>query len=135
MIVSQVRSKIGISFGRDTTRSGGRALDFYASQVIFLAKLTTLVRTIQNTKRPSGIRLKAKVDKLKVGGFPFRESEFNIKFGYGIDDEESCESYLKKAKVKFKEDLSTEQLHQLVEQHWMEVETSLLPATKKYNIK
>lgn len=133
MIVSQVRSKIGISFGRDTTRSGGRALDFYASQVIYLAKLKTLVRTTHNSKRPTGIRLKAKVDKLKVGGFPFREAEFNIKFGYGIDDEEACESYLRNSKVRFKEDLPVGQLHRMVEQHWMEVETSLLPVRPKYS--
>ena len=134
MIVSQVRSKIGISFGRDTTRSGGRALDFYASQVIFLAKISTLTKIAHNTKRPSGIRIKAKVDKLKVGGFPFREAEFNIKFGYGIDDFQACESYLKQSKVKFKEDLPIEQLHRLVEEHWMEVETSLLPKQKKYDV-
>lgn len=134
MIVSQVRSKIGISFGRDTTRSGGRALDFYSSQTLFLAKLKTLVKTSHNTKRPTGIRIRAKVDKLKVGGFPFRESEFNIKFGYGIDDEESCESYLKNVKVKFEEGASLPQLHRLVERHWMEVETSLLPTKPKYNI-
>lgn len=134
LIVSQVRSKIGISFGRDTTRSGGRALDFYASQVLFLAKLSTLVKTVQGQKRPSGIRLRAKVDKLKVGGFPFREAEFNIKFGYGIDDEEACETYLRKAKVKFGEDASMGKLHRMVEQHWMEIETSLLPKKKKYDL-
>jgi RecA/RadA recombinase len=133
-IVSQVRSKIGISFGRDTTRSGGRALDFYASQVLFLAKLKTLQRTVKGMKRPDGIALRAKVDKLKVGGFPFREADFNIKFGYGIDDEQACEEYLRKAKVKFTDDDSMGKLRKLVEKHWMEIETSLLPPKKKYDL-
>jgi recombination protein RecA len=134
LIVSQVRSKIGISFGRDTTRSGGRALDFYASQVLFLAKLGTLVKTVQNSKRPTGVRLKGKVDKLKVGGFPFREAEFNIRFGYGIDDLDACRTYLKQGKVPYKESDPIEDLHAMVESHWYKVETSLLPEKKKYEV-
>jgi recombination protein RecA len=34
LIVSQVRDKIGAMFGAKHTRTGGRALDFYASQVL-----------------------------------------------------------------------------------------------------
>jgi len=131
MIVSQVRSRIGITFGRGTTRSGGRALDFYASQVLYLAKMGTLVKTIRGAKWATGIKIRAKVDKLKVGGSPFRESDFNIKFSFGIDDEKSCEEYLKKAKVKA--DDSYKQMQDQVRLHWTAVETELLPERPKYS--
>lgn len=131
IIVSQVRSKIGISFGRDTTRSGGRALDFYATHVLFLARLGSIVKTANGMKRPIGIRVKAKVDKNKVG-LPFREAEFVVRFGYGIDDEEACLAYLKQAKVPHKDTDPLPTLHKLVEDHWWATEQKLLPTKPKY---
>ncbi len=44
MIVSQVRENIGVTFGEKYTRSGGKALDFYASQILCLPKLVSLKR-------------------------------------------------------------------------------------------
>jgi len=85
IIVSQVRSAIGVKFGRKTTRSGGRALDFYASQIIYLAQKGALSRTARGQKRATGIVIKVKCDKSKVG-LPFRDCEFPILFGFGIDD-------------------------------------------------
>jgi recombination protein RecA len=85
MIISQVRDNIGVTFGSKTTRSGGRALDFYASQVLFLAQVATLRKTISKVVRPIGITVKGKCTKNKIG-LPLRECEFDIKFGYGVDD-------------------------------------------------
>lgn len=85
IIISQVRDNIGVTFGRKTTRSGGRALDFYASQVLYLAQIKTLKKTIKGVDRAVGVRIKAKCDKNKIG-LPFRECEMNIRFNYGIDD-------------------------------------------------
>jgi recombination protein RecA len=85
MIISQVRDNIGVTFGRKHTRSGGRALDFYASQILYLAHLKTLKRTMRKVERVVGVRVRAKVDKNKIG-LPLRECEFPIRFGYGIDD-------------------------------------------------
>ncbi len=84
-IVSQVRDNIGAMFGEKHKRSGGKALDFYASQVWWLAHIGMLKRTINKVQRPYGIELKAKVKKNKVG-MPFRECEFTFEFGFGIND-------------------------------------------------
>src|SRR5258708_1501143 len=85
MIVSQVRDNIGAMFGDKHKRSGGRALDFYASQIVWLAKLKTLDRTINKVKRAYGVEIKANVKKNKVG-LPHRTCEFDFLFGYGVDD-------------------------------------------------
>ncbi len=85
IFVSQIRAKLDVTFGKKTQRSGGKALDFYASQVIFLAELGKRYITRRKVKKPVGIDVRAKIDKNKVG-LPFREVEFPIIFGYGIDD-------------------------------------------------
>lgn len=93
LIVSQVRSKIGVSFGPTTSRTGGRALDFYASQVASLSQLGPIKRTVHGIERVTGIDVRAKITKNKVG-LPFREAQFEIAFGYGIDDLLACITWL-----------------------------------------
>jgi len=85
MIISQVRDNIGVVFGERYKRSGGKALDFYASQVLWLAEIEKLYKTVKKIKRPIGIMIKAKCKKNKIS-LPFRECVFPIIFGYGIDD-------------------------------------------------
>lgn len=159
IIVSQVRDKIGVTFGRKTTRSGGKALDFYASQVPYLAHIGQISKTIKGTKRTTGVEIRAKLDKNKVG-LPFREAQFPILFGWGIDDIASCLAWLKETKglkiAGYKENMSeaeiratsldlinsppseflSEQhhLHKVVEKRWYEIETSLLPSRTKYGV-
>lgn len=98
MIVSQIRDNIG-AFGhaKKWTRSGGKALDFYASQVVVLANTGKLTQTILNQKRAIGIKVKASIDKNKVG-LPYREALYQIRFGYGLDDAQSMVDFLAETK-------------------------------------
>ena len=153
IIVSQVRSKIGFSRGRETTRSGGRALDFYASQVLYLKAVGTLYKTVQGSKRATGIAIHAKVDKNKIA-LPFREAEFDIKFGFGVDDVGANLYWLEsigalgdvgltKAGVKdFVKSLSlmedttyaamSQRLRKAVNKRWYEIESTFVPVRQKY---
>jgi RecA/RadA recombinase len=94
-IVSQVRDNIDAMFDEKHKRSGGKALDFYASQVFWLAHTGILKRTINKVERPYGIELRAKIKKNKVG-MPFRECDFTFEFGFGINDLLASVEWLKK---------------------------------------
>jgi RecA/RadA recombinase len=86
IIVSQIRDNI-VTFGRATPlkRSGGHALDFYASQVVWLEKPKQIKRTITGDERPIGVEIDAFVDKNKVA-LPWKECKLKIIFEMGVDD-------------------------------------------------
>lgn len=134
-IISQVRDNIGVTFGRKTARSGGRALDFYASQVAFLAQIERLHKTISNIKRVTGVTVKVQIDKNKIG-LPYREAQFPIMFGYGIDDWKACAEYLKTVTGEIvPKSTPLDVLHKQVTEHWWEVENKFLPKESKYGVK
>lgn len=89
IIISQIRMNIGVMFGEKHTRTGGKALDFYASQVTWLSE----VEKIKRCDVPVGIRIKVKNKKNKVGK-PFRECFLDILFDIGIDNITSNINYL-----------------------------------------
>ena len=68
IVVSQVRENIGVMFGAKYTWVGGKALDFYASQIIWLA----VAEKKKVGGRVTGICIKARITKNKIGK-PFRE--------------------------------------------------------------
>lgn len=146
VVVSQVRDNIGVMFGEKHKRSGGRALDFYASQIMWLSHLETLSKTEAKVKRPYGVRIKAKIKKNKIA-FPFRECEFPFIFGYGIEDYIASVEWLlsvgklksEEAKALLSEDhddntyrAAQVQMAERVRKVWAEIETTFLPARKKY---
>jgi RecA/RadA recombinase len=90
MIISQERDNIGVTFGKKSTRSGGRALDFFASQCLWLAKVGTNEQTIGKVKRPISIDIRAKAEKNKVS-IALRQCDFTFRFNFGIDE---LQSYL-----------------------------------------
>lgn len=152
MVISQVRDKIGVRFGRKWTITGGRALDFYTSQRIVLAHLGQVYKTRNNLKRTVGITVKANVIKNKIG-FAYRDSTFDILFGYGIADAAACLDWAKKHGVNLTEALGglkesafmtmimtnsgdwrrgLNKLHVAVEKRWWELEQEFLPTGHKY---
>lgn len=154
MIISQIRDNIGVSFGETKTRTGGRAMDFYASQILWLAQLKRLDRTIRKQKRVYGIQVKAQCKKNKIG-LPFREAEFPILFGYGMDEAEALLTWLESIDFDIsiwnehkdgKQTLSQsikmlesdkriavmKEIKATVAKNWEEIETRFLPTVRKY---
>ena len=147
VIVSQVRDNIGAMFGEKHKRSGGRALDFYASQIVWLARMKTLDKSVNKIKRVYGITVKANVKKNKVG-LPHRTCEFDFIFGYGIEDMAASISWLNDVgrlgdlKVGIGDiQVMDEATYRGFEPHvnditrkvWAEVDTSFLPKRRKYD--
>ncbi len=89
IIISQVRENIGVSFGNKFTRTGGKALDFYASQIIWLAE----IEKIKTKNTATGITIKVHTSKNKIA-MPFRQTYIDILFDYGVDDIGGCLDYL-----------------------------------------
>ena len=131
--VSQVRDNIGVLIGKKHTRSGGRALDFYSSQIAWLAQLGKITREIKGIKRVTGINVQAKIEKNKIA-LPYREAAFPIKFAYGVDDYKACAEFLKATKIDFAKDTPIEELQRMCSNRWWEIENEFLPTEQKYKV-
>lgn len=162
LIVSQVRDNIGVTFGRKYKRTGGKALDFYASQVVYVSHIETVYREIGNVKRATAVRVRIKCDKNKIA-MPFRECEATLRFGYGMDDLDASLRWLEEVKMlervgivtKGKDakavgaamgkylteatkmsqpeyDARIQEVRMVVEGAWNEIEKDFLPKRRKY---
>lgn len=93
IIVQQLRQKIGVTFGRKTTTSGGNAPFYYSSHQVWLSRL----EKITSKDRKIGSRVKAEVVKNKLTGKE-RIVDFKVYNDYGVDDISACVDFLIKEK-------------------------------------
>ena len=134
IIISQVRDNIGaMPFQKKHVRSGGKALNFYSSQVAWLTQLKKLDRTVSNVKRITGVEVKAVIEKNKIG-LPYRDATFPIMFGWGIDDYKSCAEFWKHVtgEIVSQKTTSLEDLQRMVSDEWWAIEKKFLRTDSKY---
>lgn len=157
VVVSQIRENMtAMAFQEKYKRSGGKALDFYASHILWLNEIGKIKRTAGGIERITGVNVKLRVRKNKVG-LAYREVTYPVLFGYGIDDMTSSAAWLvengREAMLaplgmsksgyallltKIRNEggaaavLMRTALSLIVRREWAIIETSFLPKSRKY---
>lgn len=151
VIVSQVRYNIGVTFGEKYTRSGGKAMDMYASLILWLSEVEKIKRTIKGVERPFGLWVRAYCKKNKVG-LPYRKCDIPLIFAYGMDEAWACLDWVSEVKGALEKNFGItkkgeildvveasksnqtlkDKILEVTANLWKEIETEFMPKTKKY---
>lgn len=156
IIVSQIRDAIGVMFGESKTRSGGRAHDFFAAQIVWLATGRQIKERVSGVERTVGVHTVFNVKKNKIGK-PFAKAPLVIHYNYGVDDELSNWEWLKENKLggigrlsismdgyedaikeaRRKRDMPRilemrKELSDAVRRRWQEIDDAMAPPIRKY---
>lgn len=92
IVLSQTRDNLG--FGHEKkTRSGGRALKFYACLEMWSSVSKKITKTVKGKKRQIGVNTTIKIKKNRLTGKE-REITVPIYYSVGFDDVGSCVDYL-----------------------------------------
>jgi RecA/RadA recombinase len=92
VIVSQTRDDIGPGYATKT-RSGGRALKFYATVEVWSSLAGAIKKTVRKIEREIGVHVKLQVRKNRITG-KRPTVQTDIFPSYGIDDIGTCIDYL-----------------------------------------
>lgn len=100
IIISQTRDNLGFGFEKKT-RSGGKALKFYANVEWWTSVAGKITKTVNGKDRTIGLYCQVEVKKNRVSGKVGKDRAviLPIYYGYGIDDIGSCVDYLIDEKV------------------------------------
>lgn len=158
IIIGQTRDNLGFSF-EPKTRSGGKALRFYANIEIWTSVMGKITKLVRGEKRTIGARCLAEVKKNRVTGKVGKDRavEIPIYYDLGIDDVGSCVDFLienqhwRKGEEKgtyvakeamctgtrgaiiarIEEDGLEDKVRELTAKVWQEIEEESLPHRKK----
>lgn len=94
-IIGQTRDNLGMGFDKKT-RSGGKALRFYANFEIWTSVKDKIKKRVNGIPRTVGVNILAEVRKNRVTGKIGKDRAITIPiyYGYGMDDIGSCVDFL-----------------------------------------